>query len=91
MGAASVGIVSGFFARYVFKKNGYARIIFPSIFAHIIGSMIIKPIGLYQFYGAAVLWRIPLYFVIAPLEILVLCLVYRHGYMRKLIDGGMWQ
>ncbi len=91
LGAASVGIVSGFFARYVFKKNGYARIIFPSIFAHIIGSMIIKPIGLYQFYGAAVLWRIPLYFVIAPLEILVLCLVYRHGYMRKLIDGGMWQ
>lgn len=91
LGAAVVGIVSGFFAKYVFKKKGYARLIFPSIFAHIVGSMIIKPIGLYQFYGAAVLWRIPLYFVIAPLEILVLCLVYKHNSMKKLIDGGFLQ
>ena len=91
LGAASVGIVSGFFARYVFKKKGYARIIFPSIFAHVVGSMIIKPIGLYQFYGAAVLWRIPLYFIIAPLEILMLCLMYRHNYLKKLMDGGMFR
>lgn len=89
LGAASVGIVSGFFAKYVFKKEGYSRLIFPAIFAHIIGSMIIKPIGLYQFYGVAVLWRIPLYFIIAPLEIAVLCLLYRHSYMKKIIDGGM--
>lgn len=89
IGAASVGIVSGFFAKYVFRKRGYARIIFPAAFAHIVGSMIIKPIGLYQFYGAAVLWRIPLYFVIAPLEILVLCIVYRHSYMKKMIDGEL--
>jgi len=91
VGAAAVGIVSGFFARYVFKKHGYVRLIFPAAFAHVVGSMIIKPIGLYQFYGIAVLWRIPLYFLIAPLEILVLCLLYRHGSMKKLIDGGMLQ
>ena len=91
LGAASVGIVSGFFARYVFKKQGYSRLIFSAIFAHIVGSMIIKPIGLYQFYGVAVLWRIPLYFVIAPLEIVVLCLLYRHSYMKKFIDGGLLQ
>ena len=91
IGAVSVGVISGFFAKYVFRKHGYARIIFPSIFAHIVGSMIIKPIGLYQFYGAAVLWRIPLYLVIAPLEILVLCLLYRHNYMRRFIDGGMFK
>ena len=88
LGAMSVGIVSGFFARYVFKKRGYARLIFPSIFAHIVGSMIIKPIGLYQFYGLAVLWRVPMYLIIAPLEILLLCLLYRHSSMKKLIDGG---
>ena len=88
LGAMSVGNVSGFFARYVFKKRGYARLIFPSIFAHIVGSMIIKPIGLYQFYGLAVLWRVPMYLIIAPLEILLLCLLYRHSSMKKLIDGG---
>ena len=89
LGATSVGVVSGFFARYVFKNVGYPRLIFPSIFAHVVGSMIIKPIGLYQFYGVAVLWRIPLYFVIAPLEILVLCLMYKHSSVKKLVDGGM--
>ncbi len=90
-GAASVGIISGFFARYVFKQKGYARLIFPSIFAHIVGSMIIKPIGLYQFYGVAVLWRVPLYFIIAPLEILALCLMYKHNSVKKLMDGGFLQ
>ena len=91
IGATAVGVVSGFFARYIFKKRGYVRLICPSILAHIVGSMIIKPIGLYQFYGSAVLWRIPLYFVIAPLEILVLCLMYRHNSMKRLIDGGLLQ
>ncbi|MBR3878874.1 MAG: folate family ECF transporter S component [Clostridia bacterium] len=91
IGATAVGVVSGFFARYIFKKRGYVRLICPSILAHIVGSMIIKPIGLYQFYGVAVLWRIPLYFVIAPLEILVLCLMYRHNSMKRLLDGGFLQ
>ena len=91
VGAASVGLVSGFFAKYVFKKHVYMRLICSSMLAHIVGSMIIKPIGLYQFYGAAVLWRVPMYFVIAPLEILVLCLMYRHNYLKKLMDGGMFR
>lgn len=88
VGAASVGIVSGFLAKYVFKKRGYVRIILPSALAHAVGSMIIKPIGLFAFYGWAVLWRIPLYLVIVPLEILLLCLMYRNGAVRRLIDGN---
>ncbi len=88
IGALSIGVISGFFSRYVFKKHGYVRLIFPSAFAHIIGSMIIKPIGLYQFYSWGVLWRIPMYLIIAPLEILVLCLMYRNHSVKKLMDGG---
>ena len=87
LGAASVGLVSGFFSKYVFKKQRYAKIVISSALAHIVGSMIIKPIGLFTFYGWAVLWRVPLYFVIAPLEIILICLMYRNNMVRKLIDG----
>ncbi len=88
LGAFSIGVVSGLLSRYVFKKRGYARLIFPSLFAHIIGSMIIKPIGLFQFYSWAVLWRIPLYVIIAPLEILIICIMYRNHSVKKVFDGG---
>ncbi len=88
LGAVSVGVISGLLSHHVFKKKGMTRIIIPSAAAHIIGSMIIKPIGLFTFYGYAVLWRIPLYFVIAPLEIALLCMIYRNATVRKLIDGG---
>ncbi len=88
VGAFSIGLVSGVFSRYIFKKRGYTRIILSSAFAHIVGSMIIKPIGLFQFYSWAVLWRVPLYLVIAPLEIIIICLMYRNHSVKKVIDGG---
>ena len=85
-GAMAVGLVSGVISRYLIKQRGYAQIIVSGAFAHIIGSMIIKPIGLYEFYGALVLWRIPLYLIIAPLEITLLCMLYRRKSFRRLID-----
>ena len=89
LGATSVGIVSGLFSKYVFKKRGFSRIIFSSAFAHIVGSMIIKPIGLFQFYQWAVLWRVPMYLVIAPIEILIICLMYKNRSVKKNLDGDV--
>ena len=89
LGAASVGLVSGLVSRFVIRKRGYAQIITAASSAHIIGSMIIKTIGLFQFYQWAVLWRIPLYVVIATLEILVMCLLYRTAAFRRLIGEGV--
>ena len=88
-GAAIIGIVSGLLSRYVFRRRGHARIIIPCALAHIIGSMTVKSIGLVTFYGIAVLWRVPLYLVIAPLEIALICAMYRNGSVRKLIDRGI--
>ncbi len=85
-GAVMVGVVSGAVSRFVVKKSGYAQIIISGAAAHIIGSMIIKPIGLYQFYGAAVLLRVPMYLVIAPLEITVICLLYRNRGFRMMFE-----
>jgi len=85
LGATMVGVVSGIASRYVFKRKGSFQIISSAGLAHIIGSMIIKPIGLYQFYGILVLWRIPLYLVIAPIEILLLCLLLKRKSFARVI------
>ena len=86
LGAAAIGFVSGFIARVVIKKKGYVQIIVSGLFAHLIGSILIKSIGLYQFYGWAVFWRIPMYVMIVAIELLILCLLYKNATIRKLID-----
>ena len=87
LGATSVGVVSGIVSKYIVKKRGNAQIIISGGLAHIVGSMIIKPIGLFQFYSFAVFWRIPLYFLIAPLEIMLICLMFKNKTFRRLVDG----
>ena len=77
-GAMSIGLISGFISKYVIKKRGYAQIIVSASCAHLIGSVIIKSIGLFTFYGWAILWRIPLYLVVAPIEIMLLCMLYKN-------------
>ena len=88
-GAATVGIVSGFTAKYLFKERGSNQIIFSAGLAHALGSMIIKPIGLYSYYGILVLWRIPLYLIIAPLEIALICMMYKNAAVSRVMDGGL--
>lgn len=87
LGAAAVGLVSGVVSRYVLRKKTSARIVFSCLAAHAVGSMIIKPIGLFAFYGWAVLWRVPMYLVIAPIEIILICAMRRNSTAKKLIDG----
>jgi ECF transporter S component (folate family) len=86
LGAFTVGLVSGLMARFMIRERGVRQIALSAAVAHIIGSMIIKPIGLFQFYQWAVLVRIPLYMVIAPLEIFLLCLLWRQKSFRKLFE-----
>lgn len=88
LGATMVGVVAGIVAKFIVKKRGYAQIIFSGAFAHVIGSMIIKPIGLFQFYEWAVLFRIPLYLIIAPIEIVILCLLYKNSAFRKAMENA---
>ncbi len=85
-GAAAVGLFSGLVAR-LFKKRGKAQIVLSACAAHIVGSMIIKPIGLFAFYGYLVLWRIPLYFVIAGVETMILCMLYSNATFRRLVEN----
>ena len=85
LGAASSGIVAGLVSRFVIKKKGTAQIVLSGALAHVIASMLIKTVGLYQFYGILVLWRIPLYMLIAPLEILIICLLLRRKSFARIV------
>jgi len=87
LGATMIGAISGAVSKFLVRKRGSLQIILSGGIAHVIGSMIIKPIGLFQFYGWAVLVRIPLYLIIAPLEILLLCLLFKNsGFYRFICD-----
>lgn len=87
LGAVSVGVTSGACAKFIVKRRGTKQFILSGSLAHIVGSMIIKPIGLFAFYSWAVLFRIPLYLIIAPLEILILSLLYHKSGFRRLVDS----
>lgn len=84
VGAFSVGLLSGLLPRIIIRKRGYAQIILSAAVAHAVGSMIIKSIGLYTFYGIAVLIRIPLYCVISSVEIFIICQLLRNKNVQRL-------
>lgn len=88
-GAVTVGVVSGIVSHYIVKKNGYVKFVLSCVIAHILGSMIVKSIGLYQFYGVAVMWRIPTYILIIAIESTVLCFLYKNKNFKRLIED-MW-
>lgn len=85
LGAFAVGFLSGLVSKRLIRKQGYPQVILSCAAAHLVGSVGIKSLGLYQFYGILVLWRIPLYsLIIAPIEILLLCLLLRNRTVRRL-------
>lgn len=86
LGATSIGIVSGVISKLIVKKQGNLCIVCSCVISHIIGSVIIKSVGLFMFYGWAILWRIPLYFVIASVETIILCLLFKNNNFRSLLE-----
>ena len=85
LGATAIGVLSGLMSKYVVKRKCKAQIILSASVAHLIGSVIIKSIGLYDYYGVLVLWRIPLYLVIATIETVLLCLLLQSKAFSKTV------
>ena len=86
LGAALVGFISGFVSHRIIKRDGVLKIVFSALFAHLIGSVIVKSAGLFVYYGWLVLWRIPLYAVISTLEIIILVSMYKNKNFHSLIS-----
>ena len=87
LGACAVGVVAGLMAKYVIKTRGIKQIILSSLAAHVVGSMIIKTLGLFAIYQWAVLIRIPVYLVISTLEIILLCTLWRQRSFRQMLEN----
>ena len=85
LGAASVGMVSGLVSHYIIKKEGTLRIVMSAVLGHLVGSILIKSIGLYIYFGWAILYRIPIYIFIASVEIFVIRLLYKNKNFAKLL------
>ena len=84
-GAFLIGFLSGLVSRFPIKRMPI-KVTVTVLTAHLFGSVIVKSIGLYQFYGILVLWRIPIYFVIAFVEIMLLCILLRRRSIQRLIE-----
>lgn len=81
LGAMSIGFMSGLVHMLMAKKKSDSCIagflsVFPAVFsAHIIGSMLIKSIGLYVYYHTpmqVLMCRIPIYTAITLLESIII-------------------
>lgn len=70
-GAACIGFFAGAVSAFAFKKHLLPNVAISVFVAHIIGSMIIKTIGLYIYYPTqrpVLVWRIPIYLITAAAE-----------------------
>lgn len=88
LGAALVGACAGLFAA-LFKKKITLSLIFSTFFAHLIGNVIVKTIGLYWWYAAlrpTLIFRLPTYAIIAALELVILILITKNKQIQKMLD-----
>ena len=86
VGAAVLGGLSGILFRYLPSQIKRKTRIFLSVaLSHFIGSMVIKSVGLYLYFGWAILWRIPVYLGIITAETLLLqYLMTNEALMRQI-------
>lgn len=82
IGAFAIGFMSGLLSKYIFKKkHNFLSIEFSIIPAHIIGSMLIKSIGMYIYYHTpleVLAIRIPIYIVTGLAETYIIYLLLQN-------------
>lgn len=81
LGAASIGFCAGVVSMLPFQKNAFAKTAFSIGTAHVVGSMLLKSIGLYVYYHTPInvlMLRIPLYIGIGTLEFYIIYLLLKN-------------
>lgn len=93
LGAALIGAIAGIF-RYLFNKPGgvslFLKILCAEISAHLIGSVLVKTIGLSAWYDMnliiLMLWRLLNYVIISTAEIPLLYVILKNRGISRQID-----
>ena len=94
LGAAAVGLVSGFISCYIIKKPLALKITASSVTAHLVGSVLIKSAGLAVWYLSTyelgywefVAWRLLNYVIIATAECVLLYLLFKNRAFQKQLE-----
>lgn len=89
IGAVAIGLLAGFGGRLLRRLPLPWQVVLTTAVAHLIGSVVIKTVGLAQYYAMPLWllmgWRLLNYVVIAALETLLLCLLLRNKALRRLL------
>lgn len=86
LGAAAVGLMAGLFGSRGMLRSG--RLWLSVLLAHIVGSCIIKSVGIYVFYSTplpTLALRVPFYILSGGLEYLILSFVLRSKALKNVI------
>ncbi len=89
LGAASIGIIPGIISRYLFNGSKTLKVIFSVFLSHIVGSMIIKSIGLHvvwKYPFSMLVFRIPIYIAIAAIESIVILAILHNSRLSVMLE-----
>ncbi|MBQ9375347.1 MAG: folate family ECF transporter S component [Ruminococcus sp.] len=89
LGAASIGFTAGLASHIMLKNNKLLNVIVSVSLAHLIGSIIIKTIGLYVYYHTpfqVLIWRLPVYIITAAAESFIIYTLVRNKAFSEQIE-----
>jgi ECF transporter S component (folate family) len=94
LGAAAVGLISGFMAKYVIKSPLILKVVVSAVSAHAVGSVLIKSWGLAVWYLSKyelgywefVAWRLFNYVLIATAECVIIYLLLKNRAFKNQIE-----
>ncbi len=89
-GAACIGLISGIIP-LIFKKKNTACVILSVSLSHLLGSVVIKTVGLSVFYSLPLvetgLWRLLTYTAVGAAECVVICLLCKSSAFTRQIEN----
>lgn len=91
LGAAAIGLLAGVGGVLLRRLPLGWRVTVSVAAAHLVGSVVIKTVGLSQFYALPFLalmgWRLLNYAIVGGAEAVLLCLLLRHKGIQRLTGG----
>lgn len=90
LGAVCIGVTAGLFTHVLLPKHPRVSIPIAVAVSHLLGSVLIKSLGIYLWYGTplAVLWlRIPIYLFTGAAEAYLLFLLFKSRAIRAYVEG----
>ncbi|MDE7105390.1 MAG: folate family ECF transporter S component [Ruminococcus sp.] len=89
LGALCIGALPGVISMLMTKKNQLLSMCLSAFAGHIIGSMLIKSIGLHIYYGTpfeVLIMRVPLYLTIGTLESMIIYILLKNKAFSAQLD-----